>query len=262
MHSLTCTDEGSSDSDSDNQDNQQAMVLSTTDAVVPSAVATSNAALPCVQTQPQYLTSAEYFGCIRCRARLFCPADATTHALDAVRTVVFKIGEEGLCQTSVFIACEDSIDLASRTRLRVQSGNVECAGCGTKLGRFAHSDAHCACGATVPGPVAKVTRVKIDFFDGMLDAVALAARARVEAEEALYLVDHDANLEIYGINTGKKADRQGKKMLTHQVKNRGNFSDFRNKSFIPNITRKKKGNTDTEQSSTIVVFLEYAYFCV
>jgi Tat protein secretion system quality control protein TatD with DNase activity len=50
--------------------------------------------------------SKEYFGCPKCRNRLFCPADVTTHSLDAAKSTIFKVGEEGLCQAVIFVCGE------------------------------------------------------------------------------------------------------------------------------------------------------------
>lgn len=52
-------------------------------------------------------TAVEYFGCPKCRNRLFCPEDVTNHSLDAAKTIIFKVGEEGLCQTVIFLNCEN-----------------------------------------------------------------------------------------------------------------------------------------------------------
>ena len=52
--------------------------------------------------------AAEYFGCLKCRNKLFTPIDISTHALDAAKTTIFKVGEEGLCQTVIFVPCDDN----------------------------------------------------------------------------------------------------------------------------------------------------------
>ena len=49
----------------------------------------------------------EYFGCPKCRNKLFCPSDVTSHSLDAAKTTIFKVGDEGLCHAVIFLNCEN-----------------------------------------------------------------------------------------------------------------------------------------------------------
>ena len=45
--------------------------------------------------------SKAYYSCVRCRCRLFSGADVKTHALGSTVKTVFKVGEEGLCASTV-----------------------------------------------------------------------------------------------------------------------------------------------------------------
>jgi len=47
-----------------------------------------------------------YYSCVRCRCRLFGGADVKTHALSATVKTVFKVGEEGLCASTLLFKHE------------------------------------------------------------------------------------------------------------------------------------------------------------
>jgi len=114
-----------------------------------------------------------FYGCIKCRTRLFEGSFVTRHALDTSKTVFKDGGEEGMCQSVVFVPCSGLADLSSRTSLAaihtgdatvsVSSGfsTIECKGCGSKLGKFYSHEAHCACGAIVKGPIARLLTAKV-----------------------------------------------------------------------------------------------------
>lgn len=195
-------------------------------------------ALTLSNTKSELPISGRFFGCQRCRCRLFLEEIVVTHGLEAVKTV-FKVGDEGLCASAVFIPCENAEQLAGRTRLVSRGAALECGDCGWKLGKFYDGSTSCPCGAVVQGPVAKVITGKVDFFDDTMDTEELLARCRIEADEA--------NLEedsmLYGDDeSGKKKTKKKNKIKA--LKNKGNFSTFRNKTFIPNYSRsaaKKQG---------------------
>ena len=123
----------------------------------------------------------------------------------------------------------------------INGNNVECSHCGIKIGRFSETDTFCPCGASVTGPSIRITTAKIDFFDAsIVDTIELAERSRLEIEK-LTLVDEDNEQNIFDIDqqVGKKKKQ---KKLKLKSENKGNFSSFRNKSFIPNASRvAKKG---------------------
>ena len=83
------------------------------------------------------------------------------------------------------------------------------------------------------------TRIQIDFFDTGLDQDALLQRARLEAEEVVLQDEEELqkeNQDEYDRLMHKKAKKKGKMQLSREA-NKGNFSNFRNKTFVPNYTR-------------------------
>jgi hypothetical protein len=84
----------------------------------------------------------------------------------------------------------------------------------------------------------------MDYFDGVRDAEILAARAQTEAEEW----DRLAELEALD-NSDKQKIRKGTKARVKHKSERGkgNFSDFRNKTFItPGLKNKVARNDNNE----------------
>ena len=79
----------------------------------------------------------------------------------------------------------------------------------------------------------------MDFFDTGLDQDALLQRARLEAEEVVLQDEEEQqkeNQDEYDRLMHKKAKKKGKMQLSREA-NKGNFSNFRNKTFVPNYTR-------------------------
>ena len=130
-----------------------------------------------------------------------------------------------------------------------RSGNVECTSCGIKLGRFYDKEAHCSCGVTITGPVARLLSNKLDYFDGITDPNALAARARNEAEETSKYADDFFMDE----NFNKKVKKGTKTRVKHKSeRGKGNFSEFRNKTFItPGMKVARNDNNENKRASTI-----------
>lgn len=173
-------------------------------------------------TAPSDEMQQSHFSCQRCRRLLFLSSDVSTHGLDASKSTVFRAGEEGLCSAFIFVKTPaDHKKLSSHTGLEIKRDNVECVECGAKLGRYYASEGHCSCGASVTGPVVKITALKVDFFDGSLDAETLAARSRLEAEESERQKELDAELELEEARGRSKKDKKKAKMKSD---NRGNFS--------------------------------------
>lgn len=195
-------------------------------------------------TAPAATTEAVY-RCVKCRQLLFRGKDVTTHQLSAVKTV-FKVGEEGLCSSFHFVAAAEGRDIHKRLGVTIRGGNVECSECGVKLGKFSTGDAVCPCGAVVHGPVAKINATKIDSHlhgdvlgggdqaDAENMTKQLAERSRLEAEDAQRqaLVEAQEEEQRNALSQGRV--RKSKK---HKSENKGNFSSFRNKSFIPNASK-------------------------
>ena len=89
----------------------------------------------------------------------------------------------------------------------------------------------------------RITTAKVDFVDGSLDAFQLAERSRLEAAERDLLGDDDEQDDDEQTGTNRK-NKKKKKLCSE---NRGNFSNFRNKSFIPNASRVVKKNVDDDK---------------
>ena len=188
-----------------------------------------------------------FYGCLKCRHRLFNENDTNNHGIDAAKTV-FKVGEEGLCKSAIFLSCIDSTDLTSRTMLSIQGTSILCRKCGLKLGKYNIGETTCPCGAIIKGPTAKVTASKLDFFDISLtkDTNLLAARALIEADELNRIAALDEQME--NDKHGKSKIKKKKKLLFHGD-NKGNFSNFRNKSFVKGASRVGKKETANDDNA-------------
>jgi hypothetical protein len=73
----------------------------------------------------------------------------------------------------------------------------------------------------------------VDFADDSIDAETLAARSRVEAETSKILD------EIENEEGQQKLNKKDKKKKL-KSENKGNFSSYRNKSFVKNASRPTK----------------------
>lgn len=182
--------------------------------------------------------------CIRCRKQLFASKDLTSHNLSVAPKTVFKVGDIGLCTTSLFIGFPDEVDFSNRTSLVLHGNAVECAGCNMKVGKFTPAGteaALCSCGAHIPGPVVKVQAAKVDQIrptDKILNAKALAERSLLETEQ-----DQEGILDARSETVAGNKSKKTKKLKSS---NKGNFSSYRNKSFIPNASRiADKGNASS-----------------
>jgi hypothetical protein len=77
----------------------------------------------------------------------------------------------------------------------------------------------------------------MDYFDLNINQDKLIQRAKQEAQDAALIRDLDMNDPDELERTLQKKMKKRGKMLVHQVGNKGNFSSFRNKSFIPNASK-------------------------
>jgi hypothetical protein len=93
-----------------------------------------------------------------------------------------------------------------------------------------------------------VTSSKLDFFDIALtkDTNLLAARALIEADELNRLAALDEEMD--NDKHGKSKIKKKKKLLFHGD-NKGNFSSFRNKSFIKGASRVAKKDNATDNAN-------------
>ena len=182
---------------------------------------------------PFSVVEMSYFRCQRCRQKLFDLSDVVTHGSDVAKGKrVFKPGqEEGLCNAYVFLSGEQPWNTISNQK----GGNAVCSNCGGKIGRFCTSGTLCNCGAEVSGSFVKITLNRVDFMDSSANAATLAARAQLEAAESIRNRVLNEEREKVATKTGKK-HKSVKGKLRH-AENRGNFSLFRDKSFIPNASR-------------------------
>jgi hypothetical protein len=136
--------------------------------------------------KPTSAAPAAFYACVRCRGYLFHQKEVNSHDLSVATTkTVFKVGDQGLCASSLMIAQgaapqtestqESGTATGSRrdkdkekvkekeksssrkdvsgvvSRMEVRGNSVECADCGSKLGKFYAVEATCGCGATIAG---------------------------------------------------------------------------------------------------------------
>jgi Tat protein secretion system quality control protein TatD with DNase activity len=194
--------------------------------------------------------SSQHYKCSKCRHLLFASKDMTSHSSLGAGTgstvkTVFKVGEEGLCSSFYFLPAADGRDIHHRLGVQIRGGNVECSSCGMKLGKYSPSEAICSCGKVIAGPVAKVNANKIDFIDESLDTQELVERSKLENQTKLQQLEVNEEEEEMRQQLAAIQDKS-KKVKKHKSENRGNFSNFRNKSFIPNASKGKKGGKDDD----------------
>ncbi len=188
------------------------------------------------------------FGCLRCRAELFTPEFVVSHQLAAPLSATGAALQEGLCSAAVFLVLDADADANEGTvpGLRLAGGNVVCASCNNKLGRYASGQSPCACGAVVRGgTVLKLMSAKIDFHDTESGPDVLVARARLTAEDAQREVA-DTELRVKEDKKARRRAKDAKKRKKLAVgENRANFSQFRNKDFAsgskPGKAKKSSG---------------------
>jgi Tat protein secretion system quality control protein TatD with DNase activity len=182
--------------------------------------------------------SAKY-RCAKCRRLIVTSTRIVTHSVGASRSV-FKIGQEGLCSSSIFVSFEgDDLPAGDGDGYVTDFETVHCAGCRAKIGRVSFGDATCGCGTVVSGPVLRLTASKLDQLfletDAMDTSQLSAILSRLEDQQQLAEGD-----DAEGQHGHKSKSKKKKKKPKQRSENKGNFSSYRNKSFVPNASRKKK----------------------
>jgi TatD DNase family protein len=212
-----------------------------------------------------------YYCCHKCRTKLFLHAAVSHHAVFEAAKTVFRIGqEEGVCKDVIFVPyTTEQVDaLTGMTMGKGKSATVECSHCGVKVGKFCPGEGLCACGASVAGPVVRILTAKVDVVDMTVAQEELVARARLEAETNVQLAVLDEEAEEdrrrEEREENKRNNKKGKKVASQ---NKGNFSSFRNKTFVPNASRSNKkgaeadnegGGSDDESDDGVEAAVEMA----
>lgn len=206
---------------------------------------------------------AVHYRCMRCRKPLFESQNLISHDLSAASKTVFEVGDVGLCSAFLFVAqtaaqlqvdlvlkAEQGKDGVPRPSLSIgtsglslpsssgMGGSVECRFCGLKVGKFsaAGDQSLCGCGAHVAGPVVRVQASKVDrdvqnFSLGVIESLA---ERSLQENELLSLEKEREEIAGKGKDGALGKPKKAKKLKSE---NRGNFSSYRNKSFIPNASR-------------------------
>lgn len=178
------------------------------------------------------------YRCAKCRRLLVTSARIVTHTIGSSRSV-FKTGQEGLCSSSIFVSLEGTDD-NDVVGYATEVETVHCAGCRAKIGRISFGDATCGCGTVVSGPVIRLTASKLDqlFLEtNTMDVSQLSAvLSRTEVDDAESQHEH------------KSKSKKKKKKPKQRSDNKGNFSSYRNKSFVPNASRKKKRSNSAPEN--------------
>jgi Tat protein secretion system quality control protein TatD with DNase activity len=188
------------------------------------------------------LLQSQRYRCAKCRHLIVTSARIVTHPPPAGTSppsrTILKMGQEGLgmCSASLFVSCaEDEAEAGNGEGFAMEKETVHCAGCRAKIGRVSFGDATCGCGTVVRGPVLRLTASKLDQFfpetDAMSTAQLSAVLSRLEEPPAGEVVDGQCE---------HKFKTKKKKKLRQRSENKGNVSSHRNKSFVPNASRKKK----------------------
>ena len=197
------------------------------------------------------------YNCVKCRKLITTSSDIITHSVGASRSTIFKIGQEGLCSASIFIPYHNQNNQNSQSSnqhnhlekgkhkgkkshvsefenefYRIENENVHCVGCHAKIGKLSLGEATCACGAIVNGPVLRINATKLDQFFEDTTSLDVSQLSMIVSRLENELIE-----ENDGINDGNKIKSKKKKKTKQRSENRGNFSSYRNKSFVPNASR-------------------------
>lgn len=196
----------------------------------PLPLANTDLVLPLAQDTPSTAAAAAatVYRCRKCRALLFPHSAVVVHeAISGSHAVARKGREEGLCSSNLFLHGAQSVGLMTNRDV------VECDECGAKVGRAFETDGSCACGATVQGPILRINAAKVD------------AAFAIESDEQLAELGRQSQTELElsrlkldcAEGTGEEGKRRVKRSKIVKERGAGNFSSYRNKSFIPNASR-------------------------
>lgn len=194
---------------------------------------------------------AQYYRCMKCRHKLFDKSSSIVHDIGEVKTV-FRMGEvSGSCSAVIFLPNEllyaeggqgtagTDGDGDGRALLSTDDGKtVACANCAFKIGKRSDGAVQCPCGALVGGPVLWITTAKVDYIDHTISTSALAVQSIKELNTRTDNGEEDAlGNEAYSKKLEQKQMKKEKKKKKEKSENKGNFSSYRNKSFVPNASR-------------------------
>ena len=180
------------------------------------------------------------YKCKGCRLLLFGSSRVRTHGAEtAGRSSVLRVGDEGLCSSSVFLSAQihdedesgddSDSDEGSTSGYAVRGDVIYCLGCGNKLGKYCALSATCGCGSVVSGPVLRFIADRVDLSVDTLDTTLMQMHAKIESEHW-----DDENGPVRPSKTKRK------KKIKERPKHKGNYSVFRDKTFIRNASRKPK----------------------
>jgi Tat protein secretion system quality control protein TatD with DNase activity len=184
-----------------------------------------------------------HYSCRKCRSKLFTHEECHQHGLSAANksSSIIKAGEEGLCAAAKFLKGESASELESKfsSKLSIKGNVVECGQCKVKLGKFSTYESICPCGIEVEGPTVRIMVDKLDVVDSSLlsDVAMLTARSKEEAAAAAELRQQQEEEDLVNSSNMRQKKSKGKKQKMKAADNSGNFSSFRNKSFVKNASK-------------------------
>jgi hypothetical protein len=187
----------------------------------------------------------QYYCCTKCRKRIFDKSEAIYHDIADMKTV-FRVGEEvGACRAVIFLP--ESILESSTTIASDETSTISCKNCGSKMGKLVYDGAvQCPCGATICGPVLRITTSKVDFVDATLSTTDLASRAlkemTIHSEESNQAMDEIMQKKLEQKEL-KKSTKKKKEKSIKAFLNKGNYSVFRDKTFVTSASRQTRNNT-------------------
>ena len=182
-----------------------------------------------------------HYACKRCRRPLFVASLQLNHSGGGGAGA-----DDNLCLAHVFLpmaAPQAGLSVAAEAG-EEEAGRLSCAHCAAKLGRLFAAEGACACGARLPGPVAKLYTSRLDFV--------VAGASEDAAREAMRALQLHGEREAAALERGEneergKADKRRAKGPTGD--NKMNLSSYRNKdggAAKPKGRRRGAGAEDDE----------------
>lgn len=176
----------------------------------------------------QPMAAAGSYACNKCRVPLFSADTLMSHDM----ATVFNKGAEGTCNAVLYISNEHEIPA-----FNVNKDIVSCGKCQAKIGKYVPHEVQCPCGAMICGPLYRIITSKVDYIDLTARTQELAQRSAEEMTTIFSEMELSAQEEKERSMQLKQQKKSTKKKKL-KSENKGNFSDYRNKSFIPNASRK------------------------